>query len=217
MMLLTAHGGALNTGRNSRLFFDTIKDVKADVIEVDVRKRKGTLYISHLKALFINKCLSLSFVFDFIKEHGFKVNCDIKERGILKDVIALAKEKGVTERLIFTGLIKRRDLPDITAGDVYVNTNYYFPLLPTVNNLSKIKDILDKSGNINIKGLNLPYFVTTDAFINKANELKIPLSIYTVDDIGEQKRIISHNVANITTNFISDAIELSRNIKQKEK
>ena len=79
-MLITAHGGALGTGRNSQKFFDTIKDYEVDVIEVDVQRRKERLYISHASG-FCAKKPSLEYVFEYIKEHDFMVNCDMKERG----------------------------------------------------------------------------------------------------------------------------------------
>ena len=38
-MLITAHGGALGTGRNTPEFFETVKGYAVDVIEVDVYKK----------------------------------------------------------------------------------------------------------------------------------------------------------------------------------
>lgn len=102
-MLLTAHGGALGTGRNSALYFETIKDYDADIIEVDVHKKGKLLYISHLSRLFPKKAIPLSFVFEFIKKHDFSVNCDIKRGGLAKSVLELAREMGVANRVIFTG------------------------------------------------------------------------------------------------------------------
>ena len=34
--MITAHGGALGTGRNSRMYFDNVSAYNADAIEVDV-------------------------------------------------------------------------------------------------------------------------------------------------------------------------------------
>jgi len=214
-MLLTAHGGALKTGRNSKLYFDTIKNHTVDVIEVDVRRRSGRLYIAHLKALFSKKAIPLSYVFEYIKENNLKVNCDLKEKGIIGDVIKLAEEIGVKERLIFTGFIRQSDLPKITAGEVYVNTVYYFPVFPTVGNLERIKEILDKSNNEHIAGLNLHYKFVSNDFIRKAKELRIPLSVYTVDDVTELKRLIPLNLANITTNIVTEALDIINNHKAK--
>ena len=211
-MLLTSHGGALNTGRNSRLYFDTIKAHKVDVIEVDVRKRGDRLYIAHMKSLFPGKAIQLSYVFEYIKEHNFKVNCDLKERGIIGDVIKLAGEIGVKDKLIFTGAVRPSDTDKITAGEVYVNASYYFPVLPKVRNLEKIKEIVFSGGSPHIKGLNLPYQLTSDSFINKAKELDIPLSIYTVDNLAELERIIKADVRNVTTNKVTDAFEIMKKL-----
>ena len=209
-MMLTAHGGAMKTGRNSRRFFETVHRYPVDVIEVDVRRRKNRLYISHGKALFSNRAIALSYVFDYISQHGLKVNCDLKEKGIIGDVIRLAESKGVADRLIFTGNIAQKDLPDITAGEVYVNIGYYFPIIPIAKNLETIKDILEKGGNRHIKGLNIPYQLATEQFIDRANELGIPLSVYTVDNPFVLKKLICRNIANITTNALDKAIELMK-------
>lgn len=207
-MLLTAHGGALGTGRNSKLYFDTIYKHKVDVIEVDVRKRGKYLYIAHLPVLFLSRHLTLSYVFDYIKEHNFKVNCDLKERNMVKLVIDLAREKGVLDKLIFTGAVRPHDLQDLTEGEVYVNNCFYAPIRPTIDNLPLIKEKLEKSGSKHIAGLNLSYRYCTDEFISRAKELNIPLSIYTVDDIGQLRRILNWNVANVTTNKVIDAIKI---------
>lgn len=207
-MLITAHGGAMGTGRNSHRYFNEIYKYDIDIIEVDVRKRGNRLYISHLKALFSGRAIQLSFVFEYVVKHNLKVNCDLKDRGIIGEVIALAAKYNALPNLVFTGSIYRKDLPMITAGEVYVNTGYYFPLTPNVNNLSKIKSILDSSNNKHIAGINIPYRYATDEFIIKAKELNVPLSIYTVDKPDVLRRILSHKVANVTTNIVSIALEI---------
>lgn len=206
-MLITAHGGAMNTGRNTQLYFDTIHKYDIDVIEVDVRKRGDLLYIAHLKALSAKKKIPLSYVFEYVIKHNLKVNCDLKDRGIIKDVIKLAKEKGAEKHLIYTGCLRKSDVSDITVGDAYVNRGFYNFITPNKESAQKIKDILDQCKNDNIKGININYRYATDEFIVKAQEIGLQLSIYTVDDKKELKRIMSHNPANVTTNIVDIALK----------
>ena len=212
-MLITAHGGAEGTGRNSKRYFDTVHQYGIDIIEVDIRKRGKLLYISHLKPLLARKCIPLSFVFDYVVKHNLRVNCDLKDRGIIGEVTALAKERNALANLIFTGSVKERDMPNITAGDVYVNAGYYFPLRPNVNDIDKIKEVLDR-GNKHIVGLNISYRHASDEFIIKCKELDIPLSIYTIDNEETLRRIMSHQVANVTTNKVLTALKIRKELSK---
>jgi hypothetical protein len=212
-MLITAHGGALGTGRNTPEFFETVKGYAVDVIEVDVYKKKDLLYISHLPKILPRKALTLEFVFDFIKEYGFKVNCDLKMRGILKDVVKLAQQKNVADRLIFTGAVSKKDLPYAAVGDVYLNAGFFCPIFPKTKNLGTIKDIIGNLNNANIKGLNLHYSFCDWQMLDKAKELNLALSVYTVDKEKELLRLMKRKeLANITTNIIDKALEIKDKI-----
>ena len=105
--MITAHGGALGTGRNTRLYFDNIGVYCADAIEVDIYRKDGLLYLSHLPApLGYRKKVTLKEAFELVKRTGHKINCDLKMRGLVGDVIKLAEEVGVTDNLIFTGAVR---------------------------------------------------------------------------------------------------------------
>lgn len=212
-MILTAHGGAEGTGRNSMRYFNEIFQHKINAIEVDVRKSGRLLYISHMRTFFPKKAIPLTYVFEYVKEHNLKVNCDLKNRRIIGEVIALAKSMQVLTNLIFTGAIYPKDLPNITAGDVYVNNCFYFPLAPNIDNITKIKKILDDTNNKHIIGLNIQYRYATDEFIKKAKELNLPLSVYTLDSDSELRRIIPYDVANITTNTVISALNIMEELK----
>ncbi len=211
-MLITAHGGALKTGRNTRKFFQTIKNYKVDVIEVDIYKRKNTLYISHLPKLYYKRALSLSYVFDYLKDKDFKVNCDVKRKGLVKCVIELAIRFNVQEKLIFTGAVSAQDIQDATFGDIYLNASFFWPTKMIASNLIAIKQKMADLKSPHIKGLNLNYKSVDNVFLDKAKELEIPLSIYTVDN---HKRLVElmdrPEIANITTNIVDIALQYLNN------
>ena len=76
--MITAHGGALGTGRNTRLYFDNIGVYCADAIEVDIYRKDGLLYLSHLPApLSYRKKVTLKEAFELVKRTGHKSNCDL--------------------------------------------------------------------------------------------------------------------------------------------
>ena len=43
--MITAHGGALNTGRNTYKYFKAMESLEMEAIEVDIRLKKGELYL----------------------------------------------------------------------------------------------------------------------------------------------------------------------------
>lgn len=211
-MLITAHGGALRTGRNTPRFFQTIKDYKVDVIEVDIYKRNDTLYISHLPRLHYKQALSLSYVFEYLKVNDFKVNCDVKRKGLVKCVIELAKKFNVEQKLIFTGAVSVKDICDATFGDIYLNAGFFSPTRITASNLPAIKEKIVNLKSPNIKGLNLNYKSVNNAFLDKAKELEIPLSLYTVDDKERLFELMDRaEIANITTNIVDVALQYLNN------
>lgn len=208
--MITGHGGALKTGRNTYKYFSTIAKYKVDAIEVDVMKRGDTLFLGHiLPPLFLKNAIKLDYVFNFCKEHNVKVNCDLKFSHIVKPVIELAKKMGATDYLIFTGNVMPSDVKDIDAGEVYVNNAFYTKKYPlTIDNLENIKKYLDSFGNKHIVGINIPYRYAGNEFILKAKEIGLPLSIYTCDEKALLERLIPFEVANITTNLVDIALGL---------
>ena len=53
--MITAHGGALGTGRNTQAYFDNIDKYQADAIEVDIWKKGDLLYLSHFAGVVLRK------------------------------------------------------------------------------------------------------------------------------------------------------------------
>lgn len=215
-MLITAHGGAFGTGRNSLAFFDKIASYNVDVIEVDVQKCKDTLYIAHTPRLDYKKCLPLSYAFEFIKNHGFKINCDVKRRFIVKDVMALAKEKGVADRIIFTGSVCSCDIPFLSEAEVYLNKGFFKGVRPKPSNANLLKEYIDGYNCPALKGVNLRHTFATDDFLAECKKIGLNVSVFVADEIECQNRLARHGeLANITTNFPDRLLDiLQRNINK---
>lgn len=214
-MHITAHGGALNTGRNSKLFFNVIKDYNVDIIEVDIRSHKGKLILSHLPTLFPAKKLPLRYAFEFCKKHGFKINCDLKEYNLVRKVIDLAYEIGVVDKILFTGnTISKKDLNELTAGELYLN-KCQIPLSPIPQNVANIKDYINKLNNPNIKGINFNHKKINSGFLEECIRQDLAVSLFTPDTEALLQKYTNYPLFNITTNRPDKALEfIKRKIKK---
>lgn len=216
-MLITAHGGALNTGRNTMKYFDTIKEYQVDAIEVDVMGRCDVLYLGHiLPAINLKKTIKLDFVFDYCRQYNFMVNCDLKQKGLLKKVVNLAKKMNAGEHIYFTGSVTEDDIPFLTEGTAFVNNSFYKKKCALgINSLDQIKSYLNSLGNTRILGINFPYAHANAGFLMKADEIDLGLSVYTVDNENELERIMRSGckaLKNVTTNLADKALIIKESL-----
>lgn len=212
--MLTAHGGAENTGRNTYKYFDAMKTRKMEAIEVDIHRVGGELVIAHIMpSLIKSRRIPLRYVFEYCKEHGFMVNCDVKATGLVKYVVALAEEIGVADKVYFTGSVSAKDLQDLGDTIAYMNELFFILKYPlSVENLPKIKKYLDSFGVPNVKGINVSYTRVNDKILKKAQEIGLGVSLFTIDNEEKLKEYLQYDLDNITTNLIDKAIELREEI-----
>ena len=196
--MITAHGGAMGTGRNTQAYFDRIDEYKADAIEVDIYKRGKLLYLSHFPSyIAYKKKLTLRYAFEVVKQKGLKINCDLKQRGIIQDVIALAKEVGVEDLLIFTGCVRLKDSKYIDCGQAWFNS---MGIKYVKENVKAIKEKMDSFNNPHFAGLNLNYLKIGDDFLQECKKYDLKLSVFTVDDVQVMRKYAKKIDGNITTN-----------------
>ena len=196
--MITAHGGALGTGRNTKAFFKNIDKYNADAIEVDIWRNGDMLYLSHFPAFFrYKKKLTLKFAFETVKEKGIKINCDMKMGGLTKDVIALAKEVGVQDQLIFTGCVRLSDDKYIDCGQAWFNS---VGIEYTKANVKAIKEKLDSYNNPHFAGINVNYKKIDLDFIEECKKYDLKLSVFRIDG-GKALQMYGKIIdGNITTN-----------------
>lgn len=211
--MITAHGGALGTGRNTRKYFERAAEYRADALEIDVRKHRDLLYISHLPALCPKKKISLEEAFLEVKKLGLRVNCDVKQRGIVRDVLDLAKKVGIADKVYFTGAVALEDSDVIDAGEVWFNSFNFRTVGITPASAARIKVMIDAAGNPAFRGVNINKNLATDEFMEAAKKAGLGVSVYTVDNPREQERILAHNPDNMTTNQPISAREIAERNK----
>ena len=146
--------------------------------------------------------VSYEFVRDtarLVKEKGMKVNCDLKTRGIIGDVIKLAKSMGVENQLIFTGCVSEDDNKLIDCGEAWFNK--IKGIKYKAKNAKALKERIDSYNNPHFKGLNLNYHRVNARFIEACKAVDLKLSVFTVDDIEALLRLVPVIDGNITTNL----------------
>lgn len=198
--MITAHGGSFGSGRNSYKYLRNTEIYEADAIEVDIYKMFDVLYISHFPAPFtFYKKIRLREVFKMIKGKTLKVNCDLKMRGIIGDVLKLAKSMGVENQLIFTGSVSEKDIPLIDCGEVWFNK--IKGLKYKKKNIPKIKEKLDSYNNPHLAGININYRKLNGKFVEACKENNLRISAFTIDDMNALLKWVPIIDGNITTNM----------------
>lgn len=97
----TAHSGADGTLDNSLQFIRYALGTQADALEVDIRRHPctGELVLGHDAVG--EHPLTLREVFEQAGRHpSMKINCDLKEPALERQVLALAEQTGMTQRQI---------------------------------------------------------------------------------------------------------------------
>lgn len=206
-MLITAHGGAHDTSRNSKRFFSDIANYNVDVVEVDIWKCGKRLYLSHLPAIPFFR-LSLSYAFRFIKEHNFKINCDVKQSGIVRDVLALAEKEGVSDRIIFTGSVAPGDIKYLSAGNVYLNKTFFNLARPAPSDVKAMAEYMRSFNCPRIMGINLRHTFLSEEFLSECVRYNLTVSTFVVNEDKEMDRLLKHkNIVNITSNYPEKVLE----------
>ena len=211
-MFITAHGGAHKTGRNSRLYFERIPEYKCDILEVDIRQKGGLLYLSHMPTLCPKKCLTLEYAFEKVKEHGVYINCDMKQRGLLEDVLWLARKTGVEDKILFTGnVIDEDEVKKLSGGRVFFNK--LKGLAFKEGNAAKIKERL--GDNPRLAGINAGKRFVSDKFLAECAEAGIAVSLYTLSSRADAERYVKLGLYNLTCNNPAAVREVFRGYKEQ--
>lgn len=206
--MITAHGGALNTGRNTKKYFELMANLNADAIEVDIRSKKGELFLGHTHIPFMKKNrIPFSYVLEFCKKYNKRVNCDVKEKGLVKPIQQMAEAMGIEHLIYFTGSVSQDEVKDLGKCELYVNDTFLLPkFIITSSNLPKIKEYLDGFNSPSLKGLNVNCLYVSKKVCLEAKALGLGVSIYTVDDEQALEELVNMDFDNVTTNKIDVAL-----------
>lgn len=199
--MITAHGGALGTGRNTYKYFEEMeRHTEIEAVEVDIRRAGGKLWLGHVVVPFSKqKRIPMEFVFEFCKRNNKRVNCDVKLRGMVADVVKIAKDVGALQYVYFTGAVCKDDIPYLDGAEVYLNNSFY-PFRLSEENLPAIKEYVGSFGVPGIRGLNVNYKFCGERLREAVTAAGMGLSVFTVDDLSELEKIVNCGYDNVTTN-----------------
>ena len=204
--MITAHAGAENTTANTVESLRALSDLGVDAVEMDVRRAPdGRLVLSHNPVETSEGCTLLEEGLAAVAAvPGVKVNIDLKQEGLIREVACFAQEAGMQERILFTG----------SAGDVEIP----FALeqgLPVWYNRFLLPPICwgDPFAAIHRKGLSIlnVFWRLPGAAMLRAHAQE--LSMWTVDDPADQEKLLRCGVLNITTRHPVQALRLRETLQ----
>ena len=215
-MIITAHTGADHTPKNTRLFLSKMKKVPLQAIEMDIRKSGNIIYCKHDKSIMPFLKLRLKYVLDYVVKRNILINLDLKSFGLVKDVAALVKACGAENNVYYTGSVGADEFEYLGKAKVYLNLAFIEQCCPlTVENVGKIKEYVDSFKCENVGGINVNYKFASEELLSECKKQGLKVSLFTVDDIDELKRLLNHDeLVNITTKKISCALSLANQIRK---
>ena len=201
--MITAHSGCDDFVMNSEEYILHALTLKIDALEIDIRRNcDGSLILTHNPPEAGKEYISLRNAFLLMQNYAVKINCDLKESGLERDVLNLAENIGIAgERIIFTGsLTDWRDSE--LAPLIWVNPEEIYPAFYESN--YDIQEIMRLAKNSGYSVLNIDYRILNEALIASAKTYGLKLSLWTIDD-PEKLPIEIHSlpITNITTNYPS--------------
>ena len=201
--MITAHSGCDDYAMNSEEYILHALTLDVYSLEIDIRRSSdGVLILTHNPPETGKEYISLEYAFSLVKDSHIKINCDLKEPGLERDVLGLAGKTGIdAKRIIFTGsLTDWRDSE--LAGLVWLNPEEIYPDFYTAK--YDVGEMMTLAKNYGYNVLNIDYKILNEILINSANIHGVKLSLWTIDDTHEiPKGIYTSQIINITTNYPS--------------
>lgn len=200
--IITAHSGCDGTPDNSLEFVAHALTCGADAFEVDVRVRPdGSLYLSHDASG--EGGVPLAQVFRMMRQSDLSINCDLKDAGIELAVLALAREAGVSDRLLFSGSVSS----ELMVREPEVRRRTLLNVRPILTDPARTAADLQADTDRLIlfcrqcgaSVINVPYGMCADPILDRLSEAGIGVSAWTVNDEDTARRLLDRGIYNITS------------------
>ncbi len=203
---VTAHAGSLATEANTPESFRAALAFPIDYLEADVRfTPANAAYLAHdaLPSLQQEKAMSLSDLLRLAAAHPtVRLNLDLKEYSGVRQMSSLVRRSGMGSRVLLTGI----------TADVVSSVRADAGGLPYLLNARPgVRERFTRRGAAALArriracgalGLNVRYGLLTRRLARLLSEAGLSLSVWTVDDDVEMRRMIGFGVDNITTRRI---------------
>ena len=226
--MITAHAGCDGTPDNSMEYLLHAMELPVDALEVDLRKNeKGDLVLSHDPGS--GPAVSLADAFTLLCAHPEKkMNCDLKVSGLEQDVAQLARKCGVGDRLIFTGTVNpelfRKGKSAFPQVAWFANLelfhpeaeNWKEPGFRTEAATEAFSKMVLQLKQYETAGINLN-FRAAEKIWEKAGEMGIGLSLWTVNEEEDLRVWLRRGVRNITSRNITGILNLQKYERKQRK
>ena len=193
---VTAHSGSMGLPDNSIEAMAAGVEAGADVVEFDLRFRRGKPVLTH--DLICLNPVPLSAAFAFLAAHpGVRANVDVKEPAGLACVAPLAREYGVLDRIFYTG---------VTAADAAVvrekspEIPYYLnPEFENDADANACAALAEKTKALGAVGINFHHSHLTPPVLETFRAAGLPVSVWTVNEPEDIARVVALRPDNITS------------------
>lgn len=203
--LVTAHAGAEGTRENSLEGLKTLLDCGADLLEADLRRAGGELVLSHDRPGSGAGGALLSDALTLLRQRpGLRLNVDLKEPSLLGEAWGLAASLGMQGRVLFTGDAGEDDRRRAREEGLPLWLNYY--LLPAA---------LWPRAHLEAAALGFPVLNIDVRRLSEGmlSQAAARLSVWTVDEEAQLRRLFRAGVLNVTTRRPRLALALRREIQ----
>ena len=224
-VMITAHSGCEGTPDNSLLSVMTAIEVGADAAEVDVRLfGDRQLYLTHDDAVDTANLVPLRAAMAAARDGGIGLNLDLKMYEALIPTLDLAEEVGLApKRTILSGSVNVEWLlKDASIGkraEIYINSEeicrYLAPEKGDRNAQAayladNAREVARLMRDMGARALNAPYQFFTDDMFRAFADAGIALSLWTVNNEDDIRRVLEKRPLNITTRAPRLALRLAR-------
>ncbi len=193
---VTGHSGCEGTKENSLECIKKAFESGADISEIDLNFDGGTPVLSHNAPA--GGEVTLDEAFALLAKCGeMKMNIDVKNTANMGEVIRLAGEHGVTEKIFFTGVVESF-VPDVRDLGIpyYLNTDVFAPRTHCRN---YINSLIEKVKNAGAIGINMHYPGLGKRLSKAFHDEGLLVSVWTVNKKGAMKKVLAARPDNITT------------------
>lgn len=197
MIKVTAHTGCEGTEANSLEAIARGAASGANAVEFDVRFLNGAPVLAHDKSE--GELLSFAEALDEVKKYdGLELNIDLKEYSNLPEVQRIVEEKGMLDRVYFTGVFFRHvRLVRAFAPKIPYFVNNYPVISSHFKCLSRIlAKRLKRRGAL---GININKKLFSPYVMDAIKEQGLLNSIWTVSDEAEMPAFVDMQPDNITS------------------
>ena len=194
LTVITAHAGCEGTPPNSLENILAAIESGAEMIEIDVRSDGDRLYLYHDAHDNPAACVSFETFMSILADvPALRVNCDVKDEGLVRPVMEIAKKYGQEWRILFTGSCNDDGiLADGLGADLWVGIWGGDPETVFCEHAEKYAHYSDLV-------INTYFGLITDENAAYLREHGVGLSGWTISTEAALRRFLSLGLTNITT------------------